>query len=237
MEARAAARASARARILDAAVKLIAREGINDVRIARIAQEAGVSPSLLHYHFASRDALLAEALEHSYELAGTIRIGPDDEPAPAADRLRTMIDQCLPAPGALRDDWLLWVELWLHAARRPELRPTAAKLYARMHDVVRRDDRRGRGERRVPRHRRRPDDRPPAGADRRLRHPRADRRSGDADRARAGRDLGRGGAPTSASPPTDSRAVIAPAPRARPPSTRGRGPRASSPPPPRGPRR
>ncbi len=130
---RAAARASARARILDAAVKLIAREGIQDVRIARIAMEAGVSPSLLHYHFASRDALLAEALEHSYELAGNIRIGPDDEQTPAAARLRAMIDQCLPAPGALHDDWLLWVELWLHAARRPELRPTAARLYARMH--------------------------------------------------------------------------------------------------------
>ena len=114
-------------------MKLVAREGINDVRIARIAQEAGVSPSLLHYHFASRDALLAEALEHSYELAGTIRIGPEDEPAPAAARLQNMIDQCLPAEGSLRDDWLLWVELWLHAARRPELRPTAAKLYARMH--------------------------------------------------------------------------------------------------------
>ena len=28
---------------------------------------------------------------------------------------------------------MLWVELWLHAARRPELRPTAARLYARMH--------------------------------------------------------------------------------------------------------
>ena len=52
----------------------------------------------------------------------------------ASARLRAMIDQCLPAPGALRDDWLLWVELWLHAARRPELRPTAARLYARMHE-------------------------------------------------------------------------------------------------------
>ncbi len=128
-----AARASARARILDAAVRLIAREGINDVRIARIAQEAGVSASLLHYHFASRDALLAEAVEHSYELAGTIRIGADDGGGPASARLRAMIDQCLPTSGALRDDWLLWVELWLHTARRPELRPTAAKLYARMH--------------------------------------------------------------------------------------------------------
>jgi AcrR family transcriptional regulator len=129
-QSRAAARASARARILDAAVKLIAREGIDDARIARIAMEAGVSPSLLHYHFASRDALLAEALEHSYELAGATRMGADQ---PVASRLREMIDQCLPLDEALRDDWLLWVELWLHAARRPELRETAARLYARMH--------------------------------------------------------------------------------------------------------
>jgi AcrR family transcriptional regulator len=132
-ESRAAARASARARILDAAVKLIAREGINDVRIARIAMEAGVSASLLHYHFASRDSLLAEALEHSYELAGDIRIGGEEEPGSASERLQYMIDQCLPAPGTLHDDWMLWVELWLHAARRPELRPTAARLYQRMH--------------------------------------------------------------------------------------------------------
>jgi AcrR family transcriptional regulator len=125
---------TARARILDAAVKLIAREGIHDVRVARIAMEAGVSASLLHYHFDSRDALLAEALEHSYELAGDMRIGGDDLAPSASARLRDMIDQCLPAPGALHDDWMLWVELWLHAARRPELRPTAARLYTRMHD-------------------------------------------------------------------------------------------------------
>src|ERR1700742_526401 len=106
-DSRVAARVSARARILDAAVKLIAREGINDVRIARIAMEAGVSASLLRYHFASRDSLLAEALEHSYELAGDIRIGTDEEPGSAAERLRYMIDQCLPAPGSLHDDWML----------------------------------------------------------------------------------------------------------------------------------
>ena len=124
----------ARTRILDAAVKLIAREGIHDVRVARIAMEAGVSASLLHYHFDSRDALLREALEHSYELAGDIRIGGDDVAPTATARLSDMIDQCLPAPGALHDDWMLWVELWLHAARRPELRPTAARLYGRMHE-------------------------------------------------------------------------------------------------------
>ena len=111
----------------------IAREGIDDVRIARIAMDAGVSAGLLHYHFASRDALLAEALEHSYERAGDARIAiTEGEPAPV--RLRAMIDQCLPLPGALRDDWVLWVELWLRAARNPELRATSARLYARLHE-------------------------------------------------------------------------------------------------------
>jgi AcrR family transcriptional regulator len=116
-------------------VRRIAREGIDDVRLARIAADAGVSAALVSYHFATRDALLAEALEHSYEYAATARISvPDDEPAAAAKRLAAMIDQCLPVPGALGDDWVLWVELWLRATRHPELRPTAARLYARMRE-------------------------------------------------------------------------------------------------------
>src|SRR3954470_24715199 len=124
---------TARERILDAAVKLIAREGIDDVRIARIAMAAGVSASLLHYHFESREALLAEALEHSYEIAGNARLSvPEDEPAPATRRLAAMINQCLPLNEPLRADRGLWVELWRRAVRHPELRPPAAKLYDRM---------------------------------------------------------------------------------------------------------
>jgi AcrR family transcriptional regulator len=125
----------AREQILDAAVERIATDGIDDVRIARIAMDAGVSSSLVHYHFETRESLLAEALEHSFELAGDVRIGDDEDgEAPShAHRLAAMIDQCLPYPGTLERDWMLWVELWLRAARRPELRPTAARLYERMH--------------------------------------------------------------------------------------------------------
>jgi AcrR family transcriptional regulator len=127
-------RENARTRILDAAVRLIARDGLDEARMARIAMAAGVSPSLLHYHFATRDALLAEALEHSYETAGDERIAATESSPTPEIRLQRMIDQCLPNPGKLRDDWILWVELWLHAARRPELRQTSAQLYARMHE-------------------------------------------------------------------------------------------------------
>ena len=64
---------SARERILDAAVERIASDGIDEVRIARIAMDARVSTALVHYHFATREALLAEALEHSFETAGDVR--------------------------------------------------------------------------------------------------------------------------------------------------------------------
>ena len=122
-----------RERILDAAIERIARDGIDGVRIARIAMDAGVSTALVHYHFATREALLAEALEHSFERAGDTRTADTDEPE-RLQRLRDMVEQCLPLPGEQEKDWVLWVELWLRATRHPELRPTAARLYARMRE-------------------------------------------------------------------------------------------------------
>jgi AcrR family transcriptional regulator len=116
-----------RERILDAAINRIAADGIDGVRIAKIAMDARVSTALVHYHFATREALLAEALVHSFDRAGDTRTTGEG-------RLREMIEQCLPLPGEQEKDWVLWVELWLRAVRHPELRPTAAKLYQRMHE-------------------------------------------------------------------------------------------------------
>ena len=135
MTVAAATERGARERILAAAVERIARDGIDEVRIARIAMDAGVSTSLVHYHFDTRDALLEEALEYSYELAGDVRLGPegDVDEFGSVRRLAAMIDQFLPYPGLLERDWILYVELWLRAIRHPEIRPTAGRLYARMH--------------------------------------------------------------------------------------------------------
>lgn len=125
---------SARDRILAAAVGQIAREGIDGVRIARIAIEARVSSALIHYHFETRDALLVEALEYSYVHAGDARISSGELPAAShAERLASMIEQCLPTTAALAEDWVLWIELWLRAARHAEMRPIAEELYARLH--------------------------------------------------------------------------------------------------------
>ena len=125
----------ARERILAAAVERIASDGIDDMRIARVAMQAGVSTSLVHYHFDTREALLAEALEYSYELAADVRLGDAETDASNhVERLAGLVDQFLPYPGHLERDWILWVELWLRTVRHPELRPTAVRLYGRMHD-------------------------------------------------------------------------------------------------------
>jgi AcrR family transcriptional regulator len=124
---------SGREKILAAAVNRIASEGIEEVRIARIAMDAGVSTALVHYHFDTRETLLAEALEYSFEQAGDMRIGAQEPLAGShAERLARMVDQCLPSSPSLERDWVLWVELWLRAVRHPELRPIAEDLYRRM---------------------------------------------------------------------------------------------------------
>jgi AcrR family transcriptional regulator len=126
------------ARILDAACDLIAEEGIDDVRIARVAQRAGASTSLVHHYFSTREELLEQALIHSFERAGDGRFGdePEGEPGTAAEGLARAIRESLPAPGQQERDWVLWVELWLRAVREPELRPVAAGLYSRYRDWI-----------------------------------------------------------------------------------------------------
>jgi AcrR family transcriptional regulator len=131
----AATERGARERILAAAVERIASDGIDDMRIARVAMDAGVSTSLVHYHFETRESLLGEALEYSYERAGEVRLADsEDAEADPQRRLLAMVDQCLPWPGDLHQDWVLWLELWLRTVRHPELAPTAARLYERMRE-------------------------------------------------------------------------------------------------------
>jgi AcrR family transcriptional regulator len=125
---------STRERILEAACDLIATDGIDEVRIARVATRAGASTALVHHYFSTREELLEQALIHSFERAGEDRFGESpeaDEEETATASLARAIDDCLPLPGPQEREWVLWVELWLRAVRDPGLRPVAARLYER----------------------------------------------------------------------------------------------------------
>ena len=128
---------SAPERILEAACDLIAAEGIDEVRIARVAQRAGASTALVHHYFSTREELLEQALIHSFEQAGDERFQrtPEAEET-AAQALARGLAESLPFPGSQEREWVLWVELWLRAVREPDLRPVAARLYGRYRDWV-----------------------------------------------------------------------------------------------------
>jgi AcrR family transcriptional regulator len=128
---------SAPERILEAACDLIAAEGIDEVRIARVAQRARASTALVHHYFSTREELLEQALIHSFEEAGDERFreSPDSEET-ATKALARGLAESLPFPGSQEREWVLWVELWLRAVREPALRPVAARLYGRYRDWV-----------------------------------------------------------------------------------------------------
>jgi AcrR family transcriptional regulator len=134
----------ARDRILRAATELIASDGIDEVRIARVANRAGASTALVHHYFSTREELLAQALLQSFELAADERFGAGPAAAASAtEGLAIAIDECLPTPGEGEREWVLWVELWLRAAREPELRPVAGRMYESYREWVGRVIRRG----------------------------------------------------------------------------------------------
>ena len=58
---------STRDALIDAAMTVVAREGLEAASVKRIAAEARVTPGLLHYHFPNKDALLEAALRRAMQ--------------------------------------------------------------------------------------------------------------------------------------------------------------------------
>lgn len=53
-------------RILDAAARMFGKEGFQGASMGQVAQAAGVSKGLLHYHFQSKEHLLIEAVRATF---------------------------------------------------------------------------------------------------------------------------------------------------------------------------
>ena len=80
---RAEQRERTRARILAAAVELLADEGLEELKIPALARRAGVSVRTVYVHFATKDALLEAIAERLDELVGALTYPQraDDLPA------------------------------------------------------------------------------------------------------------------------------------------------------------
>lgn len=121
--------------ILDAAVNALADRGLEGVRVSDVAELAGVSTGLVHYHFGTRGQLLVQALHHAFGYE-TSRGASAVSAGTVVERLAGQVERILPLPGAQEREWTLWLELWAGALRDDELRRVSVELYAAISDSL-----------------------------------------------------------------------------------------------------
>jgi AcrR family transcriptional regulator len=121
-----------RERILAAACEVIAEVGFEKIRMRMVAEHAGVSTALLHYHFENREKLFAEAMTYSFAQTG-VELERDADSVPASLVLARILNSLLPTDPELRQDWRLWQELWVRALRDGTAQHLAIDLYDQLH--------------------------------------------------------------------------------------------------------
>jgi AcrR family transcriptional regulator len=108
-----------REELLEAAQRVIQRSGFASATISEITKEAGASLGLAHYHFGSKDDLVAEALQSlsREDLRELEEVARRDDPAPS--RLAAYLEV---SGWADRESWRMWIDAWGQAVHTDALR-------------------------------------------------------------------------------------------------------------------
>lgn len=126
-----------RSELVRTVYRVMARDGVHRVPLQKIADAAGVSKGLLLYHFATKDAMVLEAMQWVLEATDTrIRARLEDE-ADSDCILATILDAIWIDPAANRDFFRFYLDGVEHQARSPQFdefgdrgRLIIEKLYA-----------------------------------------------------------------------------------------------------------
>lgn len=117
--------------LIEAAVRVLAREGAGGASVRAIAAEAGVSPGLVTHHFGSVDALIAATYAHV-----EARVASATEAAVAATglvpraRLLAYVSASFAPPIAEPALLATWIAFWSLANGRADLAAAHDRQYA-----------------------------------------------------------------------------------------------------------
>jgi AcrR family transcriptional regulator len=118
-----------RAQLLDATRRVVLERGMSSTRVADIAKATNVSGGLVHYHFATKDDLMAEMLRSTSEVERQQLDAIVAGPGTAAERLDRALRHYIPRTRA-DSSWVLWIEAWAAGLRAPALRTILSELEA-----------------------------------------------------------------------------------------------------------
>ncbi|MEO8266354.1 MAG: TetR family transcriptional regulator C-terminal domain-containing protein [Ilumatobacteraceae bacterium] len=119
--------AERRNEILETTCEVVIERGFAGTRIADVAKRLEVSSSLIHYHFDSKEQLLAEAFAH-YANKDVAEMEGEIESAPTAlGKLERVIQNYVPE-GSDDVEWMLWIDGWGEALRNPMMKKISQQL-------------------------------------------------------------------------------------------------------------
>lgn len=115
-----------RAEILEVTCQVVIERGFAATRVSDVANKLGVSTGLIHYHFDSKQQLLAEAFQHAarqemVSLEEDLASAPND-----VAKLDRVVENYTPGQGDL--DWLMWIDSWGEALRNPAMKAISQEL-------------------------------------------------------------------------------------------------------------
>ena len=113
--------------ILETTCAVVIERGFAGTRIADVAKRLNVSTSLIHYHYDSKEQLLAEAFSH-YARKDLAELDAEIESAPnSLVQLDRAIHSYVPE-GSDDVEWMLWIDAWGEALRNPMMKKISQEL-------------------------------------------------------------------------------------------------------------
>lgn len=110
-----------RTQIMQAAVRVIARDGVRGLRVEKLAAEAGVSTALIYYHFHDRDGIVRAAFEQINRTAEAYTEPRADADGPRAQLQAMLLDE-IQDTDEVRTTSIAWGELRASAVFESALR-------------------------------------------------------------------------------------------------------------------
>lgn len=115
--------------IIDAAIRVLARQGYAKTSLLEIAKEAGMSKGALHYHYPTKEALIHAVLETACNVVQARMVQAWSTPDNPFEALRKSLEELWATRAQRTDEALVVADLLALSLYDEALRPKLAEFY------------------------------------------------------------------------------------------------------------
>lgn len=125
-----------RAEILDATVRLLARDGLPGLTMKALAKESGFHQGSLHYYFPNKRAILEGAVDRVMRALHQRVAAKTGDARDPRQRLRAIIKACLGTAEEQSEFWTVLMQFWSAMVYDGHFRSTNAAQYASLRRLI-----------------------------------------------------------------------------------------------------